>query len=201
METKAKCKYCGNEFTINKRGKKRTYCNKSECINKAKNEAQRKWYAKKMEVLKGTKNRIVANDDDGKKIIYSSIDRAIHSAKNEDFTDVIELARDLGAVRFRIVETIKSYNPDQSIYDKENEIFLHEIENLAQKDEVSQDEIVKIVRGFIDKRQDRRVIKDKQAMLRQLLAGTVKNPTAYVTEFIKKRDKRQYNPNKQGVKR
>ena len=201
METKAKCKYCGDEFSVNKFGRKKAYCNKAECINKAKNETQRKWYAKKMKALKGAKNRIVENNENGKKIVYSSTDRALNSLKSEDFTDVIELARELGAIRFKIVETIKKYNPDQSLFDKENEIFLHKIENLARQDEVIQDEVIQIVTEFIDKRQDRRIVKDKQEMLRQLLAGTIKNPTAYVTEFIKRRDKRQYNPNKQGVKK
>ena len=63
------CKYCGEEFETNARGKKKDYCNKPECIRQAKNEAQRKWYANKMQVLKGTKARIIEQKDE-KKVVY-----------------------------------------------------------------------------------------------------------------------------------
>ena len=42
------CKYCGEEFEYSNRGKERGHCRKEECLKKAKNEAQKKWYANKV---------------------------------------------------------------------------------------------------------------------------------------------------------
>lgn len=178
-----------------KRGKKRDYCRKEDCIRQARNEANRKWYANKMKVLEGTKNRIVEQKEE-KKVIYSSTDKAIHSAEKEDFTDVIELARKLGAIRFEIVEAIRKLNPEQSKKDKVDQLFLHDIENEMKKDVVYEEDMLKIVRKYIENRPDRRIVKDKQEMLRHLIQGLISNPNQYVVEFIRNRDKRQYNPNK-----
>lgn len=188
-----KCKYCGQDFLQNTRGKKREYCRKEECLRKAKNETQKKWYANKMSVLKGTKNRIV--EPNKKRIIYSSTDKAINSVKNEDFSDIISLARELGAIRFRIIEEIKKCSPEQSRYDKEDQLFLHKIENLAKQDEIYADDVIQVVQEHIDKRQNRRFLKDKQEMLNHLIQGCISNPSAYVSDFIKKRDNREYKPN------
>ena len=188
-----KCKYCGCEVEQPKRGKKRTYCRKKECIKKAKNEAQRKWYAKKMKVLNGTKNRIIEQKEE-KKIIYSSTDKVIHNLDKEDFSDVISLARELGAIRFKIVEQIKKLSPDLSKHDKIDQKFLHAIENEMKKDVIYEEDVVKIVKEYINNRPDRRVIKDKQEMLRHLISGIISNPNKYVIEFIKNRDKRTYKP-------
>lgn len=43
-----KCKYCGEEINQSKRGRKKEYCNKEDCLRQARNEANRKWYANKM---------------------------------------------------------------------------------------------------------------------------------------------------------
>lgn len=188
-----KCKYCGEEFIQNVRGKKKDYCNKEECFRQARNEAQRKWYANKMKVLEGTKARIVEQKEE-KKIVYSSVDKAINSVKNEDFSDVMELARELGAVRFKITEKIKELSLKQSFFDKQDEVFLHDIENLAKQDEVCEHEVIEIVKKYFDKRPARRVVKDKQEMLKHLIQGVISNPNQYVVEFIRNRDKRTYKP-------
>lgn len=188
-----KCKYCGEEFTQNKRGKKKDYCNKEECIRKAKNEAQRKWYANKLKVLDGTKNRIVEQKED-KKVVYSSVDRAINSINNEDFSDVIGLARELGAVRYKIVEKIKKCSEQQSLFDKYDQDFLHKIEFYAKKDELYEEEVVQAVKEHIDKRQKRRNIKDKEDMLRHLIQGVISNPNQYVVQSLKDRANRKYRP-------
>lgn len=194
-KVKNRCKYCGDIIEQPKRGKKRDYCRKPECIRKMKNELQRKWYAKRMEILKGVKSKIVEQKEE-KKVIYSSTDKAIHSVKKEDFSDVIELARELGAIRFKIVEAINKCSPEQSKYDKQDQIFLHNIENEMKKDVIYEEDMLKIIKDYINNRPDRRIIKDKQEMLRHLIQGLISNPNQYVVEYIKNRDNRQYNPNK-----
>ena len=188
-----KCKYCGEEFTQNTRGKKKEYCNKEECLRMARNEAQRKWYANKLKVLEGTKSRIVEHKEE-KKVVYSSTDRAINGVSNQDFSDVIELARKLGAVRFEILEKVKECSEKQSFFDKQDEVFLHQLEEFAKKDKVYEEEILQAFKEHIDKRQNRRAVKDKEQMYRHLIQGLISNPNAYVVEFIKNRDNRSYNP-------
>ncbi len=188
------CKYCGKEFNSNKRGRKKEYCDNPECIRKAKNEAQKKWYSKKTQCLEGTKYKVVEQ----KKVIYSSADRIINNVNCEDFSDVLEYARQLGAIRFEIVEKIKSLSPEQSKYDKADNVFLHDLENLLKKDVVYEEDIINVVKDYIYNRPNRRVIKDKQEMLRHLISGLISNPNQYVVEFIKKRDQRIYNPEKVG---
>ena len=195
-----RCRYCGDIIEQPKRGRKRDYCRKEECLRKARNEANRKWYANKMEILEGTKNRIIEQKGE-KKIIYSSTDKAIHSSEKEDFSDVIELARELGAIRFKIVEYIRKLSPDLSKYDKQDQIFLHNIENEMKKDVIYEDDMLRIIKEYINNRPDRRIVKDKQEMLRHLIQGLISNPNQYVVEYIKNRDKRQYNPNKEGLVR
>lgn len=189
---KIKCKFCGEEFMPG-RGRKTDHCRKEDCLRKARNEANRKWYANKMGVLNGTKYRIIEQKQE-KKVVYSSTERAIHSLENEDFTDVIELARELGAVRFKILEQLRKYSPDQSKCDTIDQVFLHKFEDLAKMDEVYVEDIIGLFVGQIDKRADRRIIKDKREMLQHLIQGCISNPTAYVSEFIKNRNSRVYTP-------
>lgn len=188
-----RCKYCGEEFVQNKKGRKRDYCSKEECIRHAKNETQRKWYSNKLQVLQGVKTRIVEQKEE-KKVIYCSTDRATNSVNNEDFSDVIELARELGAIRYKITEKIKELSPKQSFFDKQDEIFLHQIEDLTKKDEVYEEEVVDVVKKYINNRPNRRVVKDKQVMLKHLIQGLISNPNQYVVEFLKNRENRTYNP-------
>lgn len=192
---KAICKYCGEEFEYSNRGKERVYCKKEDCLRKAKNEAQRKWYANKMKVLKGTKNRIVEQKE-GKKILYSSTDKVMNVVAKEDFSDVLELARKLGSIRYEISEKIRSLSPEQSKCDKVDEVFLHKIEDLMKQEEIAETDVLKIFKEYLDKRPNRRVVKDKQAMLQHLITGIISNPNEYVVQFIKNRDKREYNPQK-----
>lgn len=188
-----KCKYCGEEFEQNKRGKKKEYCNKEECLKKAKNDAQKKWYSNKLKVLDGVKTQIVEQKEE-KKVVYSSTDRAINSVNNEDFSDVIELARELGAIRFKITEKINECSKQQSTFDKYDQDFLHKIENFAKKDELYEEEVVQAVKEHINKRQVRRTIKDKEDMLRHLIQGLIPNPNAYVVQLLKDRENRKYHP-------
>ncbi len=195
-----RCKYCGDIIEQPKRGRKRDYCRKEECIRKMKNEVQRKWYANKMKILEGTKNRIIEQKDE-KKIIYSSTDKAIHGVEKEDFTREIELARQLGAVKFEIQEEIRKLAPEISKYDKEDQVFLHNIENLLKQDTIYEEDVITLVKKHIENRPDRRIVKDKISILNGLQGGIMKNPNQYVVEFIRNRDKRQYNPNKEGLVR
>ena len=200
MDNKTVCKFCGEIIEQPKRGRKRVCCRKPECLRKQNAETSRKWYFKNLEVLKGTKNRIIEQKEE-KKIIYSSTDKAIHNVEKEDFTREIELARQLGSIRFEIQEEIKKLSPELSKHDKEDQVFLHNIESLVKQDVIYEDDVINVVKKYIENRPDRRIVKDKIAMLNGLISGMIKNPNQFVVEYIKNRDKRQYNPNKGGLVR
>ena len=70
-----------------------------------------------------------------------------------------------------------------------------------KKDVVYEEDMLKIIKDYLDNRPDRRIVKDKQEMLRHLIQGLISNPKQYVVEYIKNRDNRQYNPNKEGLVR
>lgn len=194
-----KCKYCGEEFEQHKKGRKKEYCNKEDCIRQARNEANRKWYANKMNSeLKGVKHRIVNKEE--KRIIYSSADKVMNITTKEDFSDVMELARELGAIRYKITEKIKSLSPEQSYFDKEDDAFLHKIENLMKQDEILEEDVLQVFKEYLDKRPNRRIIKDKQEMLKHLIQGLISNPNQYVYEFIKNRDDRTYHQENKEIK-
>lgn len=187
-----KCKFCGEEIHQPKRGRKREYCNKEDCLRQARNEANRKWYANKINKgLAGVKHRIV--DKEEKKILYSSTDKVINVTAKEDFSNILEIARELGAIKFKIDEELTKLSPEQSKFDKQDQIFLHNIEELIKQEEITEEDVLKVFREYLDKRPNRRVVKDKQEMLQRLKQGIIKNPNQYIYEFIKNRHNRHYH--------
>ena len=83
---------------------------------------------------------------------------------------------------------------EQSLYDKYDQDFLHKIENFAKQDELEEDEVLEVVREHINRRNNRRVVKDKEEMLRHLIQGLISNPEQYVVQSIKDRNNRIYKP-------
>ncbi len=189
------CKYCGEEFEYSNRGKERVHCRKEECLKKAKNEAQKKWYANKVKKeLKGADIRIVSKEENKPQIVYSSKDRSDNRLENEDFSDIIEAARDLGTVRFKLLELLNKESKKQSLYDRQDQDFLHKLEGL---EELTDTEAINMIVEEKKKREVRRSHKIRKAMLMKMVEGIMKNPNAYVVETIKNRDNFKY---KQRVK-
>lgn len=184
------CKYCEEEFEYSNRGKERLHCRKPECLKKAKNEAQRKWYANKVKKeLAGEKIRIVAKVDKSQ-IVYSSIDRSNNRLNNEDFSDIIEVSRELGAIRFKLCEMYNKESKKQSFYDRQDQDFLHKLENL---EELTDTEAINMIVEEKKKRENRRNHKIRMTIIDGLTKGIRKNPNAYVVETIKNRDNFKYN--------
>lgn len=187
---KAICKYCGEEFEYSNRGKERVHCRKEKCLKQAKNETQRKWYANKVKKeLNGTNLRIISKEEDKPQIIYSTKERVDNRIENEDFSDIIEVSRELGAVRFKITEMINKESKKQSFYDKQDQDFLHKLENL---EEITDTEAVNMIIEEKRKRETRRSHKMRLTMLSTMINGMPKNPNAYVVATIKNRDKFKY---------
>lgn len=186
---KAICKYCNEEFEYSNRGKQRIHCQKTECIRKAKNDAQRKWYANKIKKELAGENIRIVSKEAKPQIVYSSKDRENNRLEKEDFSDIIEVSRELGAVRFKIIEMLNKENKKQSFYDGQDQDFLHKLENL---EEITDTEAVNMIIEEKRKRETRRSHKMRQTMLRTMINGMPKNPNAYVVETIKNRDNFKY---------
>lgn len=192
-----KCKYCGEQFVPNKYGVKKSYCNKSECIRKARNESQRKWYAKKMEALKGSKvkiieNKTVAEKKEEKKVIYSSADKENTKLEMQDFGDILKLARDLGTIRFQLIQLAQKESSKMSNFDKQDQDFLHNLEFL---DELTEEEVIKMILEEKKSREKRRNVKNRYFLISALLDGIlIKNPNQYVIQIIQKSKNLKYTP-------
>lgn len=187
---KAICKYCGEEFEYSNRGKERVHCRKEKCLKEAKNEAQRKWYANKVKKeLGNTSIRIISKEENKPQVVYSSKDREDNRLEKEDFSDIIEVSRELGAVRFKITEMINKESKRQSFYDRQDQDFLHKLESL---EEITDTEAVNMIIEEKRKRETRRSHKMRLTMLSTMINGMPKNPNAYVVETIKNRDKFKY---------
>ena len=67
---------------------------KQNVLKKAKNDAQRKWYANKVKKeLTGENIRIVSKETKPQ-IVYSSKDRENNRLEKENFSDIIEVSRE-----------------------------------------------------------------------------------------------------------
>ncbi len=190
-----KCKYCGCEFEQPKRGRKKDYCNKEECLRQARNEAKRKWYANKIKKeLSGTKHRIINKTEEEKKpiVIYSSIDRAEHKLQMPDIGDIRQLAQEIGTARFQLIQMIEKERKSISEYDKYDQDFLHKLENL---EELTDQEVINLVLEEKKNRESRRNNKVRYYLIQGLLDGiTIKNPPAFVAQAIQRSKDFEYVP-------
>ena len=179
------CKYCGKEFSNNKRGRKKEYCDNPECIRRAKNEAQRKWYASKTKCLEGTKYRVVEQKEE-KKVIYSSANREETRMSMQDIGDILEVARNLGTIRFQLVEMITKNSEQISKFDKEDQTFLHKLEFL---EELTDEEAKEMIIAEKKSRELRRNVKNRRCLIETLLTSILlKNPNAFVVKSIQYED-------------
>ena len=173
-----KCKFCGGEIQQPKRGRKRDYCKKIECLRKARNEANKKWYANKMKVLEGTKNKIIEQ----KKVIYSSKDKLDTETQMPNIGDILQLARDFGTLRYNLIEALRKEEEQISRFDKQDQIFLHKLEFLEElTDEQAKTMIIEEKKS----RELRRTYKNRKYLIGAMLDSIkMKNPNAFVIQAI-----------------
>ena len=176
-----RCKFCGDIIEQPKRGRKRDYCKKPECIRKMKNAIHRKWYAKKMEALKGTKNRVIEQKEE-KRVIYSSRDKADTKIKMPNVGDILQLARDFGTFRYNLVQALKKEDEKISKYDKQDQTFLHRLEFL---EELTDEEATTMIIEEKKSREERRNIKNRRYLIKAMLDSIkMKNPNAFIVQAI-----------------
>lgn len=188
-----KCKYCGEEFEQAKKGRKKEYCNKEDCIRQARNEANRKWYANKMnKKLKATNYKIIEKQSKNPTIVYSSNERTDYRLTMPDTGDIKGLARELGATIYQLVELIKKERSSLSRHDKTDQDFLHKLESL---EELTDQEAIDLVIKEKKNRESRRNNKIRIYLIQNLLDGiTIKNPPAFVERGIQMCKTQKYTP-------
>ena len=192
---KCVCKYCNEEILY--KGRTPTHCKKMECIRKARNEAQRKWYANKIKKQLGNEKIKIIEKKEKPMVAYSSTEKAV-KVNTQEYLDVIELAKELGSLRLKFQDTMEKYSKIQSQKDKKDEDFLHAIERLGEKEKITIDEIVELFLKQVDERGDRRIAKNKLDILRRVSQGINKNPGGLAMQEIEKRKKYKYTVRETG---
>lgn len=175
------CKYCKCEFEQPKKGRKKEYCNKPDCIRQARNEANRKSYAKRMKVLKDTLYNVVEQKEE-KKIIYSSKDKIDTKIEMTDVGDILQLARDFGTLRYSLITALREEDERVSKFDKQDQTFLHRLEFL---EELTDEEATKMIIEEKKSRENRRNVKNRRYLIKAMLDSIkMKNPNAFVVRAI-----------------
>ena len=182
------CKYCGCEFEQSKKGRARTYCYRRECVNKAHNESNRKYLRK----IKREQKKLELKHAKEDNIVYTEEDRTEHKLSMPDTGDILELARQLGALRYQLVQKIQKEYEIVGKYDKLDQDFLHKLENL---DELSNEDAIKLVVQEKKNRESRRVYKVRYYLIKCLLDSMpIKNPSSFIAQAIQRSKDYQYIP-------
>ena len=212
---KLKCEYCGNYFESDR---KRKYCKDIECIRRRSVESSRKTYMKKKseqgKIIRRTyineQGKIIRktyineqgknenNEIDGIKILEE------HKKENnivcekeividEGFGDLIQIAREIGTIRFSLIQQIQKINEKVKEHNNIEQDLLHRLENVEQ---LSESEAVEIAVSLKKNRNDRRIVKNSQYLISLLLnkAVPIKSPEKYVRKAIEIVKDRKYEP-------
>lgn len=187
-----KCKFCGHEVQQPKRGRRKNYCDRAECIKKARNEARKKWYAKKVRTtLKGAKNRIV--DRTNKPIVTYQSKNTVKKDRDviNDVSELLEIAREYGTLRFRLIEMKKKALSETEEHNKQTgATFFHKLELMSDDyfENMSGEKAKAILTEERNLLKNRRPQKNKliliEAMLNSIL---IKNPSAFIGKAVQEK--------------
>lgn len=104
----------------------------------------------------------------------------------QDIGDILEVARNLGTIRFQLVEMITKNSEQISKFDKEDQTFLHKLEFL---EELTDEEAKEMIIAEKKSRELRRNVKNRRCLIETLLTSIlVKNPNAFVVKAIQYED-------------
>lgn len=200
---KLKCEFCGNYFESDR---KRKYCKDIECIRRRSVESSKKTYMKKKSeqgtIIRRTyineQGRIIDNEIDGIKILeeHKNENNIVCEKEiviDEGFGDLIQIAREIGTIRFSLIQQIQKINEKVKEHNSIEQDLLHRLENVEQ---LSENEAVEIAVSLKKNRNDRRIVKNSQYLIRLLLnkAVPIKSPEKYVRKAIELVKDRKYEP-------
>lgn len=186
-----RCIFCNDEFEVNKKGRKKNYCDKPECKKEAIKLSRKKWLEKrKLQKEIGRAEVVIQNED--KNIIYSIEDKLENESKMPDISDIVELARQLGSIRLQLIEKIEKSRNDISECDKSDSDLVHELEALNS---VTSEYANSFTVGVKKNHERRRIAKNRYYIIKALLDSMLmKNPPQFVAQAIQRSKNFKYVP-------
>lgn len=116
----------------------------------------------------------------------------VQQQQQGDYDDILEIAKQLGAVRFQLIQLIQGLEGDETDYNGQDQDFLHKIENI---EDLTEAEALSIIKEEQAKRKKRRSVKTRKHLIQLLLNGfLIKNPYAYMQKVIEKSKNWTYIP-------
>lgn len=174
IQRKLICKNCGREFIQYGRGRARMYCYAPDC------EAKRK-----QNIISKTSKEVDFAPEVN--VIYSQ-----DIVEDTGFGDVIQAAREYGATRFKLIEQIQKVNSRVIETNKIEQDLLHKLEFI---EDLTDKEAQEIAVSLKKNRQDRRVAKNLQFLVKSLLDKMpLKTPEKFVRKGIEMINEQKYNP-------
>lgn len=184
VDTKRKLNYCDNESCeqeLKKRRRKEVlqkyYERTRNTVNVRVEEIERE-VRSPLEVIKQLKAREEFFDKEknetNKKINTTAIE-------NVDIADLLEISRELGEIRYRLIQKIEQERENIKKYEHEDNTLVHAFEF----EELSKEEVWERYLENKESRTKRRMSKYRHAILKAMLDNiTIKNPNKFVVTAI-----------------
>lgn len=100
----------------------------------------------------------------------------------KNYEDIIDIAKKIGNLRFQLIELIQKEHLRENKYNKKDQTFLHSIEF---NDDMSDEELLKLIRAEKESRNDRRNVKNRRILIQSLLDGIlIKSPLVFINKVI-----------------
>lgn len=174
------CEVCKKEATV-PTTRRTNYCDNAECIKEIKrrqsNEASKRYFAKKREESGKTNEEV--------KEIFKNLQvkRTVNTEAIENLyiTDIIELARELGNIRYRLIELIQKAQEEIEVGNKCDEVLVHAFEF----EELTKEEVWEKYQTEKRTRNKRRQAKYRYSILKGMLDHiTIKAPSKFVAQAV-----------------
>lgn len=184
------CRFCGEEFEQNKRGRQSDFCSKEECRKARHREHQKKYMEKKKNKSYATiepREGLAVNEN------FSPTERDVVCRKEikDNYGDIAEKARQIGKLRYELVTEAIIMQEEIKKTDQLEQDLLHMLENA---DELTEKDAINISVLIKQNRNKRREFKDRNLLISSLLNGiVVKNPEKFVRKGIEMVKSQTYN--------
>lgn len=170
------CEICGKEDEV-PNTRRLDYCNNPECGDKMR-------IKKRKETMErfNAKNKIVEQDE---YIVRTSlpVERSVDSTAGDtmDISDIRELARQLGSIRFSLIQLIEKERAKIDTVNKGDDILIHSFEF----DNLTKEEVWEKYLETKKRRISRRQEKYRYTIIKGLLDSIkIKNPDKYIVQSI-----------------
>lgn len=123
-------------------------------------------------------------------VVFDKKDRQDIHIEHKDTTEIIQIARQLGALRYELIKIVERDREAVNEFNrKDQKMFQTIIHKLEFSDELTDAEIVQYVRADFkevkEERETRRIIKNRMYLVQELLNSmSIKNPNEFVVKAI-----------------